>query len=173
MGFLNFVQQDDAIRTASNRFSQNAAFFVTDVSGRGANKAANGMTFHKFRHIKPNHGVFVVKQDFCQGFAQFCLSNASWTKEEERADRSVLGLQAGARSSDCVRNCCNSRVLTDNPLMNALFQNQQLVLFRFHHSGNRNSSPGGNNFRNFLGSYFMTQQLLFMWLLRAIFVILA
>ena len=54
-------------------------------------------------------------------------------KKDERADRPIGILQAGAAAADRVGHGLDRFVLADDALMQALFQHQQLVPFGFHH----------------------------------------
>ena len=102
MGLFDFVQQHDAIGTAADGLGQPAPFFVADIAWRSADQAADGVAFHELAHVDPDHGVFVVEQDFGQRLAKFGFADAGRAQKDERADRPVGVLQAGSAAADGV-----------------------------------------------------------------------
>ena len=51
-----------------------------------------------------DHGLLVVKQELGERLAQLGLADAGRAQEQERADRPVRVLQAGARAAHRVRD---------------------------------------------------------------------
>ncbi len=103
MGFLDFVQQDDAIGAAADGFGQAAPLFVAHVARRSADQPAHGVPLHEFAHVDANHGVFVVEQHLGQRLAQLGFADAGGPQEDERADRPIRVLQARTVAADGVR----------------------------------------------------------------------
>ena len=70
MGFFDFIQEDDAVWFTAYGFGELTTFIVAHIPRRSPHKAADCEFFHVFTHVDTNHGVFIVKEGFCQGFGK-------------------------------------------------------------------------------------------------------
>ena len=150
MGFFNFVEQNHRIRFPADFFSQLTTFFMSHVSRRGTDQTGNGMAFHVFGHIDPDHGAFISEHDFRKGFAQFSFTNARWTEEQEGTCRTPGIFQTDAPAPDCSCNRFDRFILSDNPFMQGVFHMEQAFTFIFGHALYRDSRPSGHNRRYIL-----------------------
>ena len=80
---FDLIEDYDAIRLAADGFRQLTGFFVANISGRRPHQAADGVAFHKFRHVNLDQGLFAAKHEACQGFGQLRLAYTCWTQEHE------------------------------------------------------------------------------------------
>ncbi|MNS52490.1 hypothetical protein D3C72_852070 [compost metagenome] len=151
MCFFNLVEQHDLIGPAANRFRQGTALFITDIAGRCADQPGNGVFLHIFRHVETNHRGFVVEQEAGQGLGQLGLADTRRSEEDERTDRPVGILQAGARTAHRFRHRLNGLALPDNGLGKLVFHAQQLVALAFQHLVDRNARPAGNDMGDVIG----------------------
>jgi hypothetical protein len=71
---------------------------------------------HVLRHVEPHHGVLVVEQERGQRLGQLGLADTGRPKEQERADRPVRVLQAGARAAHGGRDRMHRLGLADDAL---------------------------------------------------------
>jgi hypothetical protein len=84
--FLDFVEQDHAVRTATHGLGELPALFVADVSGRRPDEARDGVLLHVLGHVDADHGVLVVEQEFGEGTRRLGLADAGGAEEDERTD---------------------------------------------------------------------------------------
>ena len=66
MGLLDFIQKDDGIGLTAYFFSELAALFVTDISGRRTHEARHGKLLHVFAHVDSDERVFAVEEELGQ-----------------------------------------------------------------------------------------------------------
>ena len=115
--FLDFVEENDRIRPAPNRFGQLPAFFVADITRRRADQSRDRVLLHVFAHVDPDHGVLVVEQKFGERTRQFRFADAGRAEKNKRADRAIFILQTGAGATDGVRHGDDRFVLTNHALV--------------------------------------------------------
>ena len=100
---LDLVEEEHAVGTAANRLGELAALLVADVSRRRADQPGHGVLLHVFRHVDADHRLLVVEQELGERASQLGLADAGGAQEDERADRPVRVLDAGAGADDRVR----------------------------------------------------------------------
>ena len=103
MGLFDLVEQHDAVRLAAHGLGELAAFVIADVSGRRADQARHGELLHVFGHIDADEVLLIVKQRLCQRLGELGLADARRAEEQERAERAVRVLNAGAAAEDGLR----------------------------------------------------------------------
>ncbi|KAI6757273.1 hypothetical protein HG531_003098 [Fusarium graminearum] len=96
------------------------------------------------RHIEANHGLGVVKQEFCQSLGEKGLSGTRRTTKQE-ARWLIWVAQAGTLESDSISDRPNSLLLTNNDLAENLFHVDELLLLGSTQTSNRDASPSGHN----------------------------
>ena len=67
-------------------------------------------------------------------------------------------LQAAAAAADGIRHGVDRFVLADDPLMQPLFQHEQLGLLGFEHAADGNAGPGADDLGDFVLGHFLAQQ---------------
>ena len=122
MRLFDFVEKDNGVGAAAHGFSQLAAFFEPDVSGRRADKAGNRVFFLVFGHIDANHGVFVIEKGLGQRAGEFRLADTGRTQEDERADRAIRILEAAAGTENGIGHGFDGLVLSDNTTVQLFLQ---------------------------------------------------
>ena len=83
MSFLDFVEEHNRVRTATDLLGELAPLFVTDVSGRRADQAGDRMLLLIFRHVNADHGMLVVEEKVSQGASDFGFADTGWTEEDK------------------------------------------------------------------------------------------
>ena len=141
VGFLDFVEEYDAVGAAAHRFGQLAAFVVADISGRRADKTRDRVLLLILRHVDANHRALVVEQVLGQRPRQFGFADAGRSQEDERCRSADWGLQARPRAEDRFGNRVDGFVLSDDALVQFVFEMQQLCAFAFEELRNRNAGP--------------------------------
>ena len=86
MSLFDFVQQHGAVVLAADALRQLPALIVADIARGGANEPGYGVALLEFRHIQPDHIVFVAEHKLGQGAHQFGFANAGGTQEQEHTD---------------------------------------------------------------------------------------
>ena len=102
MGLFDLVKQDDAVGAPTDRLCQLAALVITDVAGRRANQARDGMLLHVLRHVEADHGLLVVEEKLRKRTGRFRFAHASGTEEDEAADGTLGITEARARTANRV-----------------------------------------------------------------------
>ena len=94
---------------------------MSDVSRRRPNHLGDAVFLHVLRHVYPYHGLLISEEGFRQRLRKLRLSDAGRAKEQEGADGAFRVFQSHPSPLDCLRNCGNSLVLPDHPLMEHFF----------------------------------------------------
>src|SRR6266849_50137 len=154
---LDFVKQDDRIRTPPYLLGKLSALFVADIAGRRADQPRYGVPLHVLGHVDAHHGVLVVKEEFSKSARQLGLAHASRPEKNERANRTLGIAESGARAANGVRNPLQCRVLADHALPEPILHVDQLLDFTLEHLRDRNASPLGDDAGDILFVYFFLQ----------------
>ncbi len=92
-------------------------------------------------HVDADHRPLVVEQEVGQRPRELGLADAGRAEEQERPDRTVRIGQTGAAAADRVRDGDHGFVLADHPLVQHLFEAQQLVHLAFHEPAHGHARP--------------------------------
>ena len=122
-------------------FGQLAAFLVADVAGRRADQPRDRVPLLVLRHVEPDHRALVVEHELGQRPRQLGLADAGRAEEDERADRTVRVLQAGARPAQSVRDRLDRLVLADHALVQPLLHVDQLLGLALEQPVDRDAGP--------------------------------
>src|SRR5258708_1287354 len=82
-----------------------------DVSLGSADETSPGEVLHVLAHVAANQRLVVGKEESRQRPRQLCLTNARWTREQERSDGAARVLQASTASTNCFRDRLDRLVL--------------------------------------------------------------
>ena len=83
MCFLDFVEEHNRVRTATDLLGELPPLFVTHVSGRRPDQAGNRMFLLIFRHVNADHGMLVVEEKVSKGASDFGFADTGWTEEDK------------------------------------------------------------------------------------------
>ena len=147
---LHLVEQDDGVRAAPDGLGQLSAFLVSHVAGRGPDQTGDGVLLHVLAHVEAHHRLLVVEEEFGEGASQLGFSDARRPQEEERSDRPVRVLDAGARPPHGVGDGLDGLVLPDDPRSEAFLHPKELLHLRFQHSRDGNPRPPRDDLGNVL-----------------------
>src|SRR3990172_12796938 len=100
MSFLDFVEQNTAIRAAAYGFSKLTAFLVANIARRSAEQAGNGMLLAVFTHVQAHHGFLVAEHELSQRFCQLGLADAGWADEDKRTNRTARIFEPGTGAAN-------------------------------------------------------------------------
>ena len=151
MGLFDLVEEDHLVRPAAHRLGQAAALLIADIAGRGADQPRDRVLLHVFRHVDAHHRALVVEQKRGERLGQFGLADAGRPEEQERADRPVRVLQAGARPAHRLRDRGDRLVLADDAGFEGVFHVQQLAALAFEHLFDRHAGPARDDRGDLLG----------------------
>ena len=127
MRLLDLVEEDDRVRPAPHGLGELPALLVADVAGRRADQARNRVPLLVLRHVEPDHGPLVVEHELGEGAGELGLPHAGRAEEDERADRPVRVLEAGARAPEGVGHRLDGLVLADDALVQPLLHVDELL----------------------------------------------
>ena len=147
MCLFNLIEENHTIWTFSHPFAERSALLIAHISGRCSNQLGNGMLFHVFRHIKPDQAIFIIKQMQSGCFRQSCLTNTGWTCKQKASNWAVFLSQSCSSTNQCSGKLPNCRSMSDNLLLQLLFQRHQSLLLSSRNLLHGNPNPHGNDFR--------------------------
>ena len=104
MRLLDLVEQDHGVRAAAHGLGELPALLVADVARRRADQPRDGVLLHVLGHVDAHHRLLVVEQELGERARRLRLPDAGRAEEDERADRPIRILQAGARAAHGVRD---------------------------------------------------------------------
>ena len=116
------------------------------------------MLLHVLGHVEAHNRVLGVEHELRERARELGLSHSGRPEEEERADRPVRVLQAGARAAQRVGHGRDRLVLADHPLVQALLHVDQLLDLAFHEAGDRDPGPLGDDLRDLLFGDLLDEQ---------------
>src|SRR5437660_12038329 len=103
MRLLNFVQQYDRVGGTLNSLGELTTLFVAHVSGRRTDQLRDRVLLHKLGHVEANQRLLAAEHELGESAGDSGFCHASGAEEQERADRTVRILEAGARAPDGAR----------------------------------------------------------------------
>ena len=95
--------------------------------------------------------LLVVEQELGQRLGQLGLADAGGPEEQERADRPVRVLQAGAGAAHRVGDRAHRLVLADDARAQVLLHLQQLLALALQHLVDRDAGPARHDAGDVLG----------------------
>ena len=122
---LDLVQEDDRVGLPAHSLGQRAELLVPDVARRGTDEPADRELLHVLGHVHPDERLSVGKEELRQGPRQLGLADSGGAGEDERSDRAVGVLEAGARAPDGARHRHDRLVLADHRGVDLIFHPQQ------------------------------------------------
>src|ERR1043165_9681457 len=158
MRLLDLVEEHDRVRPPSDRLGELPALLVTDVARRRADETRDGVALHVLRHVDAHHGVLVVEQVLGERAGQLRLAHAGRAHEDERADRTVRVLEAGARAAHRVRNGVHRVLLPDHALAEVVLHAHELLHLGLEHLLHRDAGPLRHDLGDVLVRHFLAQQ---------------
>src|SRR5256885_12606547 len=121
MSLLDFVEKDYRVRRAPNTFRQLSTLFVANIAWRRADEFRNGVLLHEFRHVEAHQRLFGAEEKFRKAPSDLSLANTRRPKEEEASDRTRRRFQSRTAAADGASERGNRLVLTNDALVEVLF----------------------------------------------------
>ena len=147
--FLDFVEQNQRVRSPPHPLGELAAFLVAHITRRGADQARHGVLLHVFGHVHPHQRILAVEQHLGQRPAQLRFADAGGAEEQEAAVRTLGVRQAGAGATHRLGHRRHRFVLSHHAGVQVFFQPQQLFAFAAEQLGHRHAGPLGDDLRHF------------------------
>src|SRR5690606_19633047 len=152
VGLFDFVEDDNAVRTATNGLGQLTGVLITDIAGRRTDQTSDRVPLHELAHVKLDERVFAAKQEFGQRLGQLGLTNTGRPQEHERTDRTARVLQAGAGAANRLADRFDGFVLAHDTLVQRIFHVDQAGTFLASNPHNRNARPHRHHFGDVIGA---------------------
>ena len=102
------------------------------------------------RHVEPDDRALVVEHELGERPRELGLAHAGRSEEDERADRPVRVLQAGASAAERVRHRLDRDVLADDALVQALLHVHELLDLALEQAVDRDARPLRDDRRDIL-----------------------
>ncbi|CNI75476.1 Protein of uncharacterised function (DUF3170) [Yersinia similis] len=143
--FLNFIKQHHAVRAFAHRFSQNAALTVTDIARRRTFQLRNGVRLLIFGHVDGDQRFLATEQRIGQRQRGLGFTHPTRPDQQEYAQRTIFGGQPGFGSAQALCHINQRRILTHYAGAEMVFQLQQIRLFVFQQTAQRDAGPVSDN----------------------------
>src|SRR6202171_6096152 len=141
MRLLDFIQQDDRVRSPADALRQLPAFFVAHVPWRRTDQLRDGVLLHELRHVEANQRLFRTKQKLRQPPGDFRLADAGRPQEEEAAYRAQRRLETRAAAANGASQRGDGLVLADDALVQFRLDAQKFLLFVFLNGSDADAGP--------------------------------
>jgi len=146
--FLDFVEQDHAVRATPHAFGKLTAFVVADIAGRRADEPRHCMTLHVFGHVDADHRLFIAKYGFGQRFREFRLADARRSEKQKGSDRLVCLTEPRARHTHRIAHGDDGIVLPYDSFTQRLFHPEQLLALFLRQIGHGNAREARDDLRD-------------------------
>src|SRR5206468_3331647 len=153
---LDLIEEDDAVRPAADGLGQLPALLVPRVAGGRADQAGDGVLLHVLGHVEADERLLRVEEELGERARELGLPHARRPEEDERADRPVRVLDAGAGAEHGVGDRGHRVVLPDHALVEMLGQVDELLALALDQPGDGNTGPA----RHDLGDVLLVDALL-------------
>ena len=149
---LDFIDEDDRERLASDPFCEYSALIVSDIAGRSTcchtkNDVSSNSSFFSGQRSLTNEprdrmllrilacvdaadASFVREQLFRQRLCELSFARARWAAEQKRPCWSFCVCEPRSREPDCIGDRLDCFSLADDFLAQTLFHAKQLLLLR-------------------------------------------
>ena len=158
MRLLDLVQENDRELLAPHGLRELAAVLEADVAGGRADEARDGELLHVLRHVEPHHRVLVVEELLREGLGELGLSDARRAEEQERADRTLAVLDAGARADDRVGDGVDGPVLADDALVERVREAHELFALALDELRHGDAAPARDDLRDLVRRHLLAQE---------------
>ena len=122
---LDLVEQHHAERLAAHLLGELAALFEADEARRGTEQARDGVLLAELRHVERDERGLVVEQELRERLGELGLSDTGGAGEDERAVRALRVLEAGALTTDRLREGGDRLFLADDALVQRLLHEDE------------------------------------------------
>ncbi len=143
--FLDFIQQDHGVGLPPHRLGQRSRVLIADVARRGADQPRDGELLHVLRHVDPDEGRGIGKEELGQRSGQLGLSDPGRAGEDEGANGTVRILESGPRTADGPGHRLDGLILADDRAVQLVFHPHEPGGLGFLQPGDGNAGPAGDD----------------------------
>src|SRR3990172_6895048 len=129
VGFLDFIEDHNGIRSAAERLGELPGLFIAHVSRRRADQPANRMPLHKLGHSQLDEGFFAAEEEARHRLGKLCLADAGRTEENERANWPARVFKPCPRPAHGFGDGLDGFLLSDDMLAHFFFHLEQALGF--------------------------------------------
>ena len=150
-GLLNLVEEQDREWATTQVFSKLATGVMANVSRGCTDHTAERVALLIFRHVEPDHCLWIIEEELGKRFCEQCLTGTGGTTEQEAGGR-VGVTETRALQANGVGDRDNGFLLADNNFAKVFLHVEQLVLFGGFEPRDRDTGPPTNNFIDLIGT---------------------
>ena len=143
MRLLQLVKEHQGVGPPSDGFRQLAPFLVAHIARGRSDEPGDGMLFHIFRHIQPEHCLLAAVYLCGQGSAQLCFSHPGGAGEEQAGNGPPRVPDAAGAPAHRLRHGADSTGLAHHMAGQQAFQVQHPLPFHRRQPSHRDTGPGG------------------------------
>ena len=143
VGLFHLVEQHHAVRPATHRLGQHAAFAVANVAGWRTLEGGDGVRLLEFAHVDGDQVLLTAIQRLGQRQRGFGLADAGGAGEHEHANRLAGVVEAGAGGLDALGDHLQRVVLADDALAQQAVEVEHGLDLVARHAPDRNAGPVG------------------------------
>ena len=125
VGLLDLVEEHDRVVLAADRLGQLAALVEADVARGCADEPAHVVALHELAHVDLDERVLAAEHELGERLGELRLPDAGGAEEDERADRALRILEAGAGAADGLRDDLDRLLLADDALVERVLHVEQ------------------------------------------------
>ena len=138
------------VALAPHGLGQLAALVVADVAGRGTDQARHVVTLHELAHVDLDERVLGAEHELGERLRELGLPDAGGAHEDERADRPLRVLQAGARASHRPADRLDRLLLADDAVVERILHVEQALGLLGADADDRDPGPHAHDLRDVL-----------------------
>ena len=127
VGFLDLVEQDDAMGPRRQRIAERPALLEADVARRGADEPRDRVGLGVLAHVDPNEGVGAIEQRVGQRLGDLGLADPAGAEQEHRGDRAVAA-EPGLVAADEIGESLEGSLVSHDALVQPSLELEQAMV---------------------------------------------
>ena len=152
MSLLDLVEEHYGIGLAPYSLGQLSTLVISHVSRRRTDESRHTVFLLILAHVDTSHHRLVVEEVFGESLGKLRLTHTGGAEENERGYRSLGILKTGTTTAHSIADSLNSLVLTNDTLVQLLFEMKQFLALALHHSCHGDSRPSAHHLGDVVGS---------------------
>ena len=155
MCLLDLIEEHHRVGLPPDGLCQLSTLVVAHIARRRTDQTAHAILLLILRHVDSCHHRLVVEEVVCQSLGEFGLTNTRRTQEDKRGDRSFRILQTCPTAPDGIRYRRDSLLLSDDTLVEFIFQMEQFLALALHHLCHGDTRPAAHDLCDVVGCHLL------------------